>query len=182
MAVRSALVSRLERPGGAAAHDIATSTPAMGFSTPIDMQSSITDISSLSYPMSSSSSIIHETPIAVSTLRPSNLDKIQEFLLRGDRQSAYHYALDEKLWAHAMVIASSIDKEAWKEAVNEFLKSDLGAREDTSRVSQTNSSETVSKINGRESLRVAYSMFSGQGAAAGVFSFMSPTVGILLYP
>ncbi|KAG2030125.1 vesicle coat trafficking protein Sec16 mid-region-domain-containing protein, partial [Suillus americanus] len=70
-----------------------------------------------------------ETLISVSVVLPSTLDKIQEFLVRGERRQAYHYALDEKLWAHTMIIASSIDKEAWKDIVNEFLKGELGAHE-----------------------------------------------------
>ena len=110
-----------------------------------------------------------ESPIAVSALRPSALTKIQEFLLRGERRQAYHFALDEKLWAHAMVIASSIDKEAWKEVVNEFLRTELGVKDDARRLSALPKiSEPSSQVtNGREWLRVAYSLFSGQGSVAG---------------
>ncbi|KAF9264646.1 hypothetical protein L218DRAFT_862380 [Marasmius fiardii PR-910] len=108
--------------------------------------------------------------IQVSTLRPSSLDKIQVFLLRGEKCKAYHYALDQKLWAHAMVIASGIDKEAWKEAVNEFLRSELGSKDMTPRPSANSvlpqSQAPSATTNGREGLRVAYSLFSGQGAAA----------------
>lgn len=115
-----------------------------------------------------------EAPIAITTLRPSNLDKIQEFLLRGERQKAYHYALDERLWAHAMIIASSIDKEAWKEVVGEFVKNELGTKGNASRSTAYMRSAPVgdpsTQLNGRESLRVAYSLFSGQGATAGAFS------------
>jgi COPII coat assembly protein SEC16 len=164
MAVRAALVPRLDMSSGTSASDMANSTPVLGFSA-ADMHSSIPDLSSASYPgLSLHPSVSHETPVAISTLRPSALDKIQEFLLRGERQKAYHFALDEKLWAHAMVIASSIDKEAWKEVVNEFLKTELGV---IHAPGQLNGTEVALKPNGRESLRVAYSMFSGQGAAAG---------------
>jgi COPII coat assembly protein SEC16 len=159
VAIRSALVPRLEMSSGAPALDATTSTPVMALSLPADTVSSL---SSFSYPgLAIAPSTSQETPIAVSTLYPSTVDKIQEFLLRGERQKAYHFALDEKLWAHAMVIASSIDKEAWKEVVNEFLKTELGRLGPNA--------ETASKPDGRESLRVAYSMFSGQGAAAGMF-------------
>ena len=50
----------------------------------------------------------NDPAIAVHTLKASHLDKIQKLLLRGERRAAYQYAADEKLWAHAMVIASSI--------------------------------------------------------------------------
>ena len=158
VAVRAALVPRLEMSSGAPALDATSSTPVMAFSLPAD---TVPSRSSFSYRLAIAPSTSQETPIAVSTLYPSTVDKIQEFLLRGERQKAYHFALDEKLWAHAMVIASSIDKEAWKEVVNEFVKTELGGL--------GRNADTASKPDGRESLRVAYSMFSGQGAAAGMF-------------
>lgn len=109
-----------------------------------------------------------ETPISVSTLFPSALDKIQEFLVRGERRQAYHYALDEKLWAHAMVIASSIDKEAWKDVVNEFVKGELGVHDPQRTAFVGRGKEHVPPpSNGREWLRVVYSLFSGQGPTAG---------------
>ena len=86
----------------------------------------------------------------------SAMRKIQELLLRGEKQKAYHYALDERLFAHALVIASGIDKEAFKEAVNDFVRSDLGV-------------EAGAPTNGLESLRVAYSLFSGQPSMAGEY-------------
>lgn len=104
----------------------------------------------------------NDSTLAISTLRRSHLDKIQDFLLRGERRAAYQYASDEKLWAHAMVISSSLDKEAWKEVVTEFVRSELASEDGLSR-SQT----TKSASSGKESLRVAYSLFSGHGAAAG---------------
>jgi hypothetical protein len=105
-------------------------------------------------------------PISVTTVRAGALDKIEEFLLRGERRQACHYALDEKLWAHAMVIASSIDKEAWKEAVSEFIRADLGVKGEASFALPGRNDSPAT--NGRESLRMAYSLFSGQGAAAGM--------------
>ncbi|KAG6850992.1 hypothetical protein H0H93_004479 [Arthromyces matolae] len=95
----------------------------------------------------------HEKLISVTSLRPSTLNKLQDFLLRGERRQAYRLALDEKLWAHAMVIASSIDKDAWKEVVQEFARTELA-------------DDSLSPSSGRESIRVAYSLFSGQGADA----------------
>ena len=111
------------------------------------------------YPVLTGLPTSQEIPISVVSLNPSSLDKIQGFLLRGERREAYQYALDEKLWAHAMIIASSIDKEAWKDVINEFLKNELRPKNLVS--------GTDKLTNGRECLRVAYSLFSGQGAAAG---------------
>ena len=143
--VRIALVPRLE---GTFAGD--NTTPVSGFTAPFDSASYVPGLSSQP----------HENPISTTTLLASHLDKIQDFLLRGQRKQAYHYALDEKLWAHAMVISSSIDKDAWKEVVSEFLKSELGTQ------------DSIPLMNGREGLRVAYSLFSGQGSAAGKNHFL----------
>ncbi|KAF8077931.1 Sec23-binding domain of Sec16-domain-containing protein [Lyophyllum atratum] len=149
-AVRLALVPRLEGTFGA----------NNGFTAVADTQGSAPASAYSALPGFSSDS--HESAISVTTLRPSTLDKIQGFLLRGERRQAYHYALDEKLWAHAMVIASSIDKEAWKEVVGEFLRTELG----TATAPQNPIDQSLPPSNGRESLRAAYSLFSGQGAAA----------------
>jgi hypothetical protein len=62
-----------------------------------------------------------------------------------------------------MVIASSIDKEAWKEVVNDFLKNELRPKDLAANTDQL--------TNGRECLRVAYSLFSGQGSVAGTRLF-----------
>lgn len=115
----------------------------------------------------------NETPVSVTTLKPSTLEKIQEFLIRGERRQAYHYALDEKLWAHAMVIASSIDRDAWQEVVKEFIHAELGSKEVRDDKTRPNDPRRGSLFaptsNGRESLRVAYSLFAGQGAASGIY-------------
>ena len=120
---------------------------------------------------------LDEAPISVTTLRRSALDRIEELLLQGDRRQAYQFAADGKLWAHAMIIASSIDKESWKEVIKEFLRSELCAEEDIGSIgSETFISPGSQSHRGRESLRVAYSLFSGQGALSGIpFLFLSKT-------
>ncbi|EKM55569.1 uncharacterized protein PHACADRAFT_144091 [Phanerochaete carnosa HHB-10118-sp] len=106
-----------------------------------------------------------DATISMHTLRSSQLNKIQQCLLRGDRRAAYQYAADEKLWAHAMVIASSIDKEAWKEVVTEFLRSELASKEASVGLLHKTDSKTT-QSSGREPLKVAYSLFAGQGSAS----------------
>ncbi|KAK4701487.1 COPII coat assembly protein SEC16, partial [Phenoliferia sp. Uapishka_3] len=104
-----------------------------------------------------------DAPFTTYTVTSSNLDKITEFLLRGERRRAVKYALDHKLWAHAFVISSCVDTDCWKDVVAEFLRSELappvGGADPTS--------------NGREGLRVAYSMFAGLGAES-VLQFLPP--------
>ncbi len=92
-----------------------------------------------------------------SSIRGSQLDKISELLARGDRRGACHYAADEKLWAHALLMASSVDKECWKDVVTEWIRAEL----------VHDPAQPQDGKNGREPLRVAYSLFGGNGAAAG---------------
>ena len=64
-----------------------------------------------------------------------------------------------------MIIASSIDKEAWKEVVNEFIRSELNSQSaaDTTAPGRR---DMMPPGTGREPLKVAYSLYSGQGAAS----------------
>ncbi|GJE90820.1 Sec23-binding domain of Sec16-domain-containing protein [Phanerochaete sordida] len=118
-----------------------------------------------SYPGHGSALSPDDATISVHTLRSSQLNKIQQFLLRGDRRAAYQYAADEKLWAHAMVIASSVDKEAWKEVVTEFLRAELSGKESALGPLHAMDSKSA-QSDGREPLKVAYSLFAGQGSAS----------------
>jgi hypothetical protein len=104
----------------------------------------------------------HDRVLSVQTVKASALDTIQGLLAQGERRAAYRYALDERLWAHAMIIASSIDKEAWKEVVNEFIRSELNAQG----VADCTVPDATASGTGREPLKVAYSLYSGQGAAS----------------
>ncbi|EIW59984.1 uncharacterized protein TRAVEDRAFT_45241 [Trametes versicolor FP-101664 SS1] len=95
--------------------------------------------------------------VATTTVRSSQLDKIQGLLARGDRRGACHYAADEKLWPHALLIASSIDKDTWKEVVTEWVRAELA-----NGLGHTQGDPS----EGREALRVAYSLYGGNGAAS----------------
>jgi len=64
-----------------------------------------------------------------------------------------------------MVIASSIDKEAWKEVVNDFIRSELSSQVSADGTGSNQRDATP----GREPLKVAYSLYSGQGAASGAW-------------
>lgn len=155
-AVRSALLPRLAiatQDGATTSNALMTTMAAVPFGSP--------------GPLGTSHAV--DRKVAEYTVRASSLDKLQEFLLKGEKRLAYHYALDEKLWAHAMVISSSIDKDAFREVVSEFIKSELSMRENKAAMSPPSSTrlDTRGAINGRECLRLAYSVYSGQTATAG---------------
>ncbi|KAG8719332.1 Protein transport protein Sec16A [Ceratobasidium sp. 394] len=63
-----------------------------------------------------------------------------------------------------MLFSSSLDKEAWKQVVNEFIRAELGVRADQKKAAPFGGDPSVA--NGREPLRVAHSLFAGQGSAA----------------
>ena len=56
-------------------------------------------------------------PVAVDTLRKS--------LLRGEREKAMWHAVDCRLWAHALLIASTLDRSKWREVVQEFVRREV---------------------------------------------------------
>jgi hypothetical protein len=103
------------------------------------------------------STSVDEHPVTSSTVKLSVLKRLEEFLLAGERRHAYHYALDEKLWGHAMLIARSLDTEAWMDVVHAFIKSEL---------ENIQLPGTDSPVTGLESLRVAYGLFGGMGASS----------------
>ncbi|TKY85854.1 hypothetical protein EX895_005395 [Sporisorium graminicola] len=57
------------------------------------------------------------------------------------------------MWAHAMTIASCVDKECWKEVVSEFIEHEVGAAE---------ASLAGQGQGDLQGLKVAYNVFSGQ--------------------
>ncbi|KAG8990655.1 hypothetical protein FRB90_001674, partial [Tulasnella sp. 427] len=142
-AVRAALLPRLKD---------AVDTSTYGFTSPAGNGLLVPGNSALN-----SHSPSDDRVLASYTVQSSVLDTIQEHLVRGEKRMAYRHALDEKMWAHAMLIASSLDQDAWKETVGEFVRTELGV--DPTRAG-------TEPANGREALRVAYSLFAGQGASA----------------
>ncbi|CAE6457434.1 unnamed protein product, partial [Rhizoctonia solani] len=156
-AVRQALVPRLSAAPAVTSPNSQATSFTLASALDVTVTSPGMDQYSL-YPGSA------DSPVATYKVKPEALDKIQEFLLQGERRLAYHYALDERMWAHSMLIASSLDKEAWKEVVNEFIRSELGVRTDQKKPAPFGGDSSVA--NGREPLRVAYSLFAGHGPAS----------------
>jgi hypothetical protein len=57
-------------------------------------------------------------PLAVKALR--------SHLYAGEREKAVWHAVDQRLWAHALLIASTLnDKEIWKQVVQEFVRKEV---------------------------------------------------------
>ena len=73
-----------------------------------------------------------------------SLDILRDNLVLGEREKAVWGAVDNRLWGHAMIIASTLDKSLWKQVVQEFVR-----REVRSATSNT------------ESLAALYEIFAG---------------------
>ncbi|KAK9366589.1 Sec23-binding domain of Sec16-domain-containing protein [Lipomyces kononenkoae] len=53
------------------------------------------------------------------------ISEVRQLLLKGDREGAVAVALDNSLWGHALLIASTVSKEKWKDAAREFIRADV---------------------------------------------------------
>lgn len=88
-------------------------------------------------------------------LKSDDINKVMDFLKVGEKESALKYALDQRLWAHALLIASSIGPSEWMDAVFEFVREEI-------RVFPSQSARDMALI---------YRVFSGAGADSGKFLF-----------
>lgn len=104
---------------------------------------------------SSSHSDMGTAPIhSTASAQPGDLKTLQKHLLQGDKRGAVQYALNNKLWAHALAIAAGVDQELQAAVTREFIQAEL-------------SSNTAQLGTGYEPLKIAYCLFSGAGASSG---------------
>ncbi|KAI7905880.1 Sec23-binding domain of Sec16-domain-containing protein [Cokeromyces recurvatus] len=89
------------------------------------------------------------------------LSKIEHYLLNGDRVGAVNYAIQEDLWAHALIISSCVNKELWQKVISHFVDREMNSTPEMRRHRKFNN---IAGSN--QALRVMYSLFSGAGPAA----------------
>lgn len=56
---------------------------------------------------------------------PQSVEQLRSHLLKGDREKAVWEAADKRLWGHAMLIASTMNKDIWKQVVQEFVRQEV---------------------------------------------------------
>ncbi|KAI9824777.1 MAG: vesicle coat component [Thelocarpon impressellum] len=56
---------------------------------------------------------------------PGAVEQLRKALLAGDRESAVWQAVDKRLWAHAMLISSTLSRAVWKQVVQEFVRQEV---------------------------------------------------------
>lgn len=68
-----------------------------------------------------------ESPSLPDAVSPQLMESLRNDLVIGDRQKAVWAAVDNRLWGHAMIIASTLDKSVWKQVVQEFVRREIRA-------------------------------------------------------
>jgi hypothetical protein len=56
---------------------------------------------------------------------PKELGVLHAHLSKGDRVKAVWHAVDERLWGPALLIASTLDKDIWKQVIQEFVRKEV---------------------------------------------------------
>lgn len=58
---------------------------------------------------------------------PAAIDSVRKSLLHGEREKAVWTAVESRLWAHAMLLSSTLDKSVWKQVAHEFIRQEVKA-------------------------------------------------------
>ena len=56
---------------------------------------------------------------------PGAVEEVRTALLKGEREKAVWLAVDKRLWAHGMLISSTMSKDVWRQVVQEFVRNEV---------------------------------------------------------
>ncbi|KAF2746712.1 hypothetical protein M011DRAFT_403945, partial [Sporormia fimetaria CBS 119925] len=56
---------------------------------------------------------------------PKAVEELRSLLTKGDREKAVWHAVDQRLWGHAMLLSSTLDKNVWRQVVQEFVQKEV---------------------------------------------------------
>jgi COPII coat assembly protein SEC16 len=56
---------------------------------------------------------------------PAAVESVRRHLLRGEREKAVWAAVDNRLWAHAMLLSSTLERSIWKQVAHEFVRQEV---------------------------------------------------------
>jgi COPII coat assembly protein SEC16 len=114
--------------------------------------------SSLALSATAQATLPDPTALATYNLTTDFLRSMRTSLLQGDRQGAIRKAVDHKMWGHALLVAGSVSPIVWRDAAEQFIRSELR--------------DTVS--TDFDSLRFLYGVLGGEGSDA-VNELLPPT-------
>ena len=60
-------------------------------------------------------------------VKPEVLEDLRKLLLHGEREKAVWHAVDNRLWAHAMLLASTLERNLTKQVSQEFVRQEVKA-------------------------------------------------------
>ncbi|KAL9090929.1 MAG: hypothetical protein Q9165_005137 [Trypethelium subeluteriae] len=58
-------------------------------------------------------------------INPNTIEDLRQFLMRGEREKAVWHAVDKRLWAHALLISSTLGPDLWKQVTREFIRHEV---------------------------------------------------------
>ena len=58
-------------------------------------------------------------------VKPETMEVLRKLLLHGEREKAVWHAVDHHLWAHAMLLASTLEKNVWRQVSQEFVRQEV---------------------------------------------------------
>jgi hypothetical protein len=65
------------------------------------------------------------TAVQADPVDPRAVEELRSLLTKGDREKAVWHAVDQRLWAHAMLLSSTLSKDVWKQVVQEFVRKEV---------------------------------------------------------
>lgn len=86
-------------------------------------------------------------------VKSDNVNRLADYIKVGQREDALKYALDQRLWAHSLILASSLGPTQWLNTVSEFVREEIRPL----------------PLQSARDLALMYRVFSGAGADSGKF-------------
>ena len=88
------------------------------------------DASEAEGPFSTAADIVGRSRSNTSNLQAEPIDAraiedLQKMLAKGEREKAVWHAVDQRLWGHAMLLSSTLNKDVWKQVVQEFVRKEV---------------------------------------------------------
>ncbi|KAJ4302141.1 vesicle coat component [Collariella sp. IMI 366227] len=65
------------------------------------------------------------TGMQADAVSPATVDQIRHHLLSGDSEKAVWAAVDQRLWAHALLLSHALDPDLYKQVAQEFVKKEV---------------------------------------------------------
>ncbi|KAF5094004.1 hypothetical protein D0Z00_003737 [Geotrichum galactomycetum] len=59
------------------------------------------------------------------SVKPDDVNRLVDYIKVGQREVALKYALDQRLWAHSLILASSLGPTQWLNTVSEFVREEV---------------------------------------------------------